>query len=154
MNYTGTSLRVIKAIRHQNRRAQGPTEDSVADPRTYDLDPACPVRSAHGYEISLLSRVVAANALCEQCRYPGRSEHEDYVEERVVVLCPVLLVIVLGSWRVVFIVTVIERGRRQRAGFDSAPQCFLTHLSSTLRLLIYEPMATSVFCVKCDVALT
>ena len=147
------NLRVIKAIRQNNRRRQCPSKNPVADPRTDDLDPAGPVGSPDGDEVAVLPRLVAADALGQERCYPCGGEHEDDVEERVVVLRPGFLVVVFVGWGVVIVivVAVVESGCGESARFDCPSQRFLTHLATTLRLLVYETVR-AVFCVELSVA--
>ena len=79
--------------------------------------------------------LVGANVLRQQRGDPSGSEHEDEVEERVVVLSVRLLVVVAVVWALVFIIGVLVQSRSgQSTRLDSATESFGTHSTAAFRL--------------------
>ncbi|CAG8571471.1 7424_t:CDS:2, partial [Scutellospora calospora] len=85
---TPPSSLVLEPVGQDDRSHQSPTKDTVAHPRAHNLDPASPVSATDGHEVlvSGVQVLVCADVLGQQRRDPGCGQHEDEVEERVVVL--------------------------------------------------------------------
>ena len=73
--------------------------------------------------------LVCADVLCKQRRNPSCGQHENEVEERIVVLCVRLFVIVaVMRALIIFVIGVfIQRGCRQGTGFDCTAESLSTH---------------------------
>lgn len=142
---TQTIGSVIESLRQHHRRDKAPLKDGIAHPRADDLYPASPVRPAHRHKIAIILLRVRPHIHGQQRSHPHRTQKEDDVEDRVVVLGRVLLVVagVLGlppaaapRRRAVIVavavgarVRVVERRGRKRAGLNGGLQGLRAHLA-------------------------
>ena len=138
---------VPKPVRQHHRRHQTPPKNPIAHPRTHNLHPTGPVGPPHGREIA---RVLEVDILRQEGGHPASRQHEDHVEQAVIVLSPEFLIILAAPaiahpvHRIIIIIVVVERVGRQGPGLDGGTEGFGAHLPARGRGLLVDEAVLGV----------